>query len=79
MVRLVLDYWGIKKTQDFGEIVFTLVDAGLMSKTEEDSLKDFRDVYDFEEVFDRSVRYEFEDSPDAEKKRGQDETSQGAQ
>jgi len=52
----VLDYWGIHETLDFGRIVFTLVDAGLMSKTENDSLDDFKDVYDFKKAFEQGKR-----------------------
>lgn len=43
--------WGVRTTEDFGEIVFHLVEAGLLSKTEEDSRADFRDVYSFDDVF----------------------------
>ena len=47
----VLDSWGVKKTDDFGEIVFNLVNAGELGKTEEDKREDFKDSYDFYEVF----------------------------
>jgi uncharacterized repeat protein (TIGR04138 family) len=43
--------WGIRRTEDFGEIVFNLVDAGLMSKNESDTREDFKDGFDFDEVF----------------------------
>ena len=52
MARSVFENWGITRTSDFGEIVFTLVDAGLLGKTDQDSLSDFDDVYDFGDVFD---------------------------
>ena len=52
MVRSVLESWGIRKTDDFGEMVFNLVGQDLMGKQESDSKEDFHDVYDFEEVFD---------------------------
>ena len=48
----VLRSWGVHRTEDFGEIVFNLVDARLLSKTPEDSKDDFRQVYSFEEAFD---------------------------
>lgn len=48
----VLNHWGVQTTRNFGEIVFNLVEAGLMSKTENDSLEDFSDVYSFAEEFD---------------------------
>ncbi|MBL7085082.1 MAG: hypothetical protein ISS43_03115 [Candidatus Omnitrophica bacterium] len=51
MARTVLAHWGIASTQDFGHIVFNLVNARVLSKTEEDSLDDFKEGYDFEKVF----------------------------
>lgn len=47
----VLESWNITRTEDFGNIVFALVDAELMRKTDEDHLSDFVDVFDFEEAF----------------------------
>src|SRR3989338_1860739 len=52
MARTVLEYWGIRETLDFGHIVFALVEIGLMRKTEEDSLDDFKDSYPFNTAFD---------------------------
>jgi len=54
MARAVLNSWGVRTTDDFGAIVFNLVDAGLMSKTEEDRIEDFHAVYDFDDAFVRS-------------------------
>lgn len=51
MVPAVFEYWGIKRTEDFGHMVFALVEAGIFGKTERDSLADFRDVYEFHEAF----------------------------
>ncbi|MEL6739350.1 MAG: Minf_1886 family protein [Planctomycetota bacterium] len=51
LATTVLNRWGIRRTEDFGKIIFAMVDAGLMRKTDEDSIEDFRDVYDFDEVF----------------------------
>jgi len=53
MTRSVLNHWGVRRTRDFGEIVFNMVDAGLMGKTEEDSIEDFVDVFDMDEAFGR--------------------------
>ena len=47
----VLAHWGINQTQDFGNIVFSLIEKKLLSKTEEDHLADFAAVYDFKTVF----------------------------
>jgi uncharacterized repeat protein (TIGR04138 family) len=47
MARTVLERWNITRTLDFGKIVFSLVDAGRLGVTDEDTLDDFRNVYDF--------------------------------
>lgn len=51
MARAVLKHWGIAKTDDFGNIVFNMIQAKLLSKSESDSLNDFKDVYDFDAIF----------------------------
>ena len=56
LTRSVFAHWGIYKTRDFGEIVFNLVNAKLMSKTERDNIEDFIDVYDFADEFDWKKR-----------------------
>lgn len=48
MARPVFHAWGIHKTDDFGEIVFNLVEAKLMGKTEEDTRADFQNVFDLD-------------------------------
>ena len=51
MAKTVFEQWGIATTQDFGHIVFQLVDEGLLGKTEQDKLTDFARGYDFNEAF----------------------------
>lgn len=51
MARPVLRRWNINSSEDFGRIVFAMIDAGLMQKTDEDTLGDFVEVYDFAEAF----------------------------
>jgi len=53
LARTVFESWAVKTTRDFGEVVFLLVDAGLMGKTDQDSIEDFEGVYDFAEVFEK--------------------------
>ncbi|MEX0938282.1 MAG: Minf_1886 family protein [Pirellulales bacterium] len=48
MAQSVLGHWGVKRTSDFGEIVFNLIDIGHMRKTPHDRREDFDDVFDFE-------------------------------
>jgi uncharacterized repeat protein (TIGR04138 family) len=47
----VFKEWGLNSTEDFGEIVFHLVDAGRLGKTETDSKEDFKNLFTFEEAF----------------------------
>jgi uncharacterized repeat protein (TIGR04138 family) len=51
MAITLLHEWGVQRCDDFGEIVFALVEHGVLSKTETDSRADFRGGYDFEEAF----------------------------
>ena len=51
LALMVLGQWNIRKTADFGTLVFNLVDASLMSRAENDSIEDFIDVYDFARTF----------------------------
>ena len=51
LVMTVFDNWGIHSCEDIGNMVFNLIGAGIFGKTEEDSIEDFKDVYDFEESF----------------------------
>ena len=51
MAFALLQTWGIKNGEDCGRIVFNLVDYGLFSKTEDDTLDDFKGVIDFKEAF----------------------------
>lgn len=53
MAPVVFAHWNVARTDDFGRIVFAMVDAGMMSKTPQDSLDDFRAVFDFAEAFGR--------------------------
>ena len=54
MAKEVLNFWGVRSTEDFGNIVFNLVDAGLLLKTEQDRIEDFIGVFDFGEAFERN-------------------------
>ena len=49
LARTVFRRWGVNRTGDFGEIIFNLIDANLMSKTPEDNRRDFQDVYDLDQ------------------------------
>lgn len=51
MAKTVIRHWGINTTEDFGEIVFNMVNSGLMRKNEEDSCKEFKNGYNFDKAF----------------------------
>ena len=50
LAKSVLNHWGVHSTNDFGEIVFNLIDIGQMRKTGADRREDFNNVYDFAEA-----------------------------
>lgn len=53
----VLATWGIRATDDLGELVFNMIDIGQMRKTRSDKREDFRGVYDFAEGFSRDLSF----------------------
>jgi uncharacterized repeat protein (TIGR04138 family) len=57
----VLDRWNIRATIDFGNMVFLQIQSGHMGRQEEDSLEDFRDVYDLGEAFGADEEFESAD------------------
>ena len=55
LAPVVFQHWQIRRTCDFGRIVFAMIDAGLMTKTSADTMEDFQAVYDFDEAFSRET------------------------
>jgi uncharacterized repeat protein (TIGR04138 family) len=53
LARTVLESWGVRGSEDIGEIVFNMVGAGLLRKTDEDRREDFAGILDFREALDR--------------------------
>src|SRR5947199_9299146 len=51
MTLTVLEEWGIRRCEDFGEIVFNMVENNMLAKTDTDSRGDFQGAYDFEDAF----------------------------
>ena len=51
MAGAVLAHWNIFRTDDFGRIVFAMIEQGLMSKTDEDDVEDFFGVAPFSTAF----------------------------
>ena len=56
LARTVLESWNVRRTDDIGAIVYAMIEVELLRRNESDSLADFRDVFDFEEAFDRSFK-----------------------
>lgn len=64
LARRVLAEWNIRRTEDFGTLVFNLIGAGLLMASEEDSPADFADGYDFHTAFTEPFRQEGEPPAD---------------
>ena len=60
MARTVFRMWGINCTGDVGRLVFNLVAAELMSKTEDDRQEDFENLYDMDKALAEGYRIEVE-------------------
>jgi uncharacterized repeat protein (TIGR04138 family) len=50
MAAVVFKLWGVRTTDDFGEMVFRLIDAEKLSKSDRDDPEDFRDLFDLEKA-----------------------------
>jgi uncharacterized repeat protein (TIGR04138 family) len=57
MAPTVLGSWGVRRTNDFGEIVFSMIEIGQMRKTRRDKREDFNDIYEFSDAFSRDVAF----------------------
>ena len=53
LARMVLEHWGIRATDDIGDIVFTLVELDLLMSQATDTRTEFVDVFDFDQAFER--------------------------
>ena len=60
MTVTVLQHWGIRSTEDFGNIVFHLVENRILSKTDDDTVESFKKGFDFQEVFSVGYRQSLE-------------------
>lgn len=66
LTQAVFEEWGVSSTDDFGRIVFELIEQGEMRKTDQDRLEDFFSVYQFDTAFDKE--YEIDVAPVFRKK-----------
>jgi uncharacterized repeat protein (TIGR04138 family) len=51
LAPVVLRQWGIHRTEDFGAIVFRMVELELLRTSPQDSTDDFRSVFQFDDAF----------------------------
>jgi uncharacterized repeat protein (TIGR04138 family) len=51
MVPTVFAYWGVERTDDFGAMVWQMIDLGVFGKTDNDTREDFNGIFDFKEAF----------------------------
>ena len=51
LAAMLLAHWGVRSTADIGEIVYNLIAAGDLEKTDGDSRSDFNNLFDFETAF----------------------------
>ncbi len=56
MAKSVLNKWGIHQTRDFGNIIFAMVEVGLMRTTEGDNIEDFDSIFEFDDAFTDPAR-----------------------
>ena len=63
MARTVLEHWGVRGTEDFGKIVYSLVEVGVLVTQPGDKVEDFSGVYGFE-VFEHGYRWQVPVSSD---------------
>jgi uncharacterized repeat protein (TIGR04138 family) len=56
MAPVVFERWAIHRTDDFGEIVFALIDSGVLTKTDSDRREDFQEVFDLEPALTEGYR-----------------------
>ena len=63
MAPVVFRHWGIRTTDDFGELVFKLIKAGQLSKSDQDDPDDFHDVFDLEKTLTDGFALRLGDTP----------------
>ena len=64
MVVTVFEEWGVRHCRDFGDIVFNMVEIGLLAKTDRDTRDDFQNGYDFTEAFRKPFQPQAKSNPE---------------
>ena len=68
LASAVFRVWGIQVTDDVGEIVFNLIEGGLLSKNDRDDRADFHDVFDLEEALREGYEIRCDDQSTSRKR-----------
>jgi uncharacterized repeat protein (TIGR04138 family) len=63
MAPLVFRTWGVRTTDDFGEMVFRLIGVERLSKSDRDDMDDFRDVFDLDKALTEGFELTLGDTP----------------
>jgi uncharacterized repeat protein (TIGR04138 family) len=63
MAPVVFRRWGVRTTDDFGAIVFKLIEAGRLSRSEDDDPEDFRELFDLDKVLSEGFELTLNDRP----------------
>jgi uncharacterized repeat protein (TIGR04138 family) len=61
MARTVFRMWNIHHTDDFGNIVYNLMDEQILTSTPTDRREDFHNVFDLDEALTRGFDIEWEE------------------
>ncbi|MFT5125743.1 MAG: putative repeat protein (TIGR04138 family) [Kiritimatiellia bacterium] len=75
LTKTVLNKWGIQECADVGEMVFSMVDKGILGKTEDDEISDFTGGFDFDDAFRKPFLPAEEDHDDESGTEAQDDAS----
>lgn len=57
MAKTVLNHWGVTTTRDMGDIVYLMITNEWMTAQETDTVEDFNNIYDFEELFEKNFTF----------------------
>ncbi len=60
LAKTVLNYWGITTIRDIGNIVYNMIDLGIMTKRPDDSIEDFYEEFDIDSYFNKQEYFKVE-------------------
>ncbi|MCS6865202.1 MAG: hypothetical protein RMJ56_13255 [Gemmataceae bacterium] len=69
MASVVFKQWGVKTTDDIGDIVFKLIKVKRLSKSDRDEPEDFHDLFDLHQALTEGFEFTLGDKPAKRSKR----------